>query len=222
MLSYLRPLKTDLESLACPVNAGKMKSYLRGQFEYYGLKTPIRRSALKEFVAEYGKPAYSDIEKIVFDLFSRNEREFHYCAIDLCGMTEREWNEDSLSLFERMATTKSWWDTVDSVNSVCIRPFFIKFPELMSAETLRWANSDNIWLQRLSLIFQLRYKDKTNKRVLKRNIGLLKESDEFFVQKAIGWILRDLGHSDPEWVKSFVEKTKLQVLSRREALKHIG
>jgi len=221
MLPYLKPLAKEFKNNADPVKARQMKAYMKNRFEYFGFNAPTRKELIREFVAKYGEPEYKDIEEIVFELFKRPQREFQYAAIELCGKTKREWDEESLELFEKMAVTKSWWDSVDSVNSICIRPFFLAFPMYRKKHTLRWIKSNNMWLQRLSIIFQLRYKEKTDTGLLTRNIELLKESDEFFIQKAIGWALRDYGHSHPEWVIDFVAETELKPLSRREALKRL-
>ncbi|MDH3529400.1 MAG: DNA alkylation repair protein [Acidobacteriota bacterium] len=221
MLAYLEPLAREFKNHADPVKARQMKAYMKNRFEYFGFNAPIRKAILKKFVVAQGKPKYRIIDVIVSELFQLPQREFQYAAIEFCGMIKRDWSEDSLELFEKIATTKSWWDSVDSVNSVCIRPFFLKFPKNCAKHTLRWIESENIWLQRLSIIFQLRYKEKTDTALLARNIGLLNQSDEFFVQKAIGWALRDYGHSNPDWVIDFVDKTELKPLSRREALKKL-
>jgi 3-methyladenine DNA glycosylase AlkD len=120
-----------------------------------------------------------------------------------------------------MTVQRSWWDTVDYIKSACLKEFFLRFPEGRYEITDRWIKSGNIWLQRLSVIFQLGYKAKTDTRLLERNILRLKESDEFFVQKAIGWSLRDYARTDPEFVRRFVLTHQLKPLSKREALKHL-
>ena len=86
---------------------------------------------------------------------------------------------------------------------------------------LKWIASNNIWLQRSSLIFQLKYKNKLDTKTLKNNINSLLNSNEFFVNKAIGWILREYGKTNPKWVIKFVRKTELSNLSKKQALKHL-
>ncbi len=120
-----------------------------------------------------------------------------------------------------MAKTKSWWDSVDTINIFCIKPYFAKFPDDTFAITQAWIDSNNIWLQRLSIIFQLRLTNKTDIKILERNILQLRDSEEFFVQKAIGWALRDYWRTDPDWIVDFAKKHELKPLSKREALKHI-
>jgi 3-methyladenine DNA glycosylase AlkD len=79
-----------------------------------------------------------------------------------------------------------------------------------------------MWLQRSSLLFQKKYKQATDTKLLSKYIKHLSSSNEFFIRKAIGWILREYAKTNPEWVKRFVESNSdLSPLSRREALKHL-
>jgi len=50
----------------------------------------------------------------------------------------------------------------------------------------------------------------------------LSGSSEFFIQKGIGWMLREYGKTNPEWVKEFIRKNKIASLSKREALKNLA
>ncbi len=214
---FVKKLKPN----ANPENAVAMKSYMKDRFEFLGIKTPERRRFLKEVYAEEDLPPFEDLETIVFELFDQPEREFQYTGIELCGRYKKHWTEKSLPIFEKMILTKSWWDTVDSIKSVCLRDYFLWFPENRYEITQQWIESGNMWLQRMSVIFQLSYKEKTDVELLKRNILQLNESEEFFVQKAIGWALRDYGRADKDFVRKFVTKNKLKPLSKREALKNI-
>jgi len=70
-------------------------------------------------------------------------------------------------------------------------------------------------------LFQLGYKKETDFELLSEIIRENLDSDEFFINKAIGWSLRQYAYIDPKAVKDFVKSTQLHPLSRREALKHI-
>jgi 3-methyladenine DNA glycosylase AlkD len=120
-----------------------------------------------------------------------------------------------------MLTHKSWWDSVDSINSNVIGKYFIKFPELLENTTHKWNNASNIWLQRMSILFQLPYKEKTNTQLLEKYIVNCIDTNEFFVNKAIGWALRAYAYTNKKWVIKFVkDHPQLSNLSKREALKH--
>jgi 3-methyladenine DNA glycosylase AlkD len=120
-----------------------------------------------------------------------------------------------------MITHNSWWDSVDSTNSHVIGKFFLQFPEYIEDYTYKWNRSNNIWLQRMSILFQLMYKEKTNTTLLTDYIEFCQLEEDFFIRKAIGWALRAYAYTDSKWVIKFVKShPQLSNLSKREALKH--
>jgi 3-methyladenine DNA glycosylase AlkD len=78
-----------------------------------------------------------------------------------------------------------------------------------------------MWLNRSVLLFQLGYKKETNSRLLFRECDKHRESKEFFIQKAIGWALREYAKTNLEAVKNFVATANLKPLSTRESLKNL-
>jgi 3-methyladenine DNA glycosylase AlkD len=138
------------------------------------------------------------------------------------GKTHKNWPKEIIQTFEKMLVNKSWWDSVDFINSELLGRYFKKYPEKIRPVTEGWMASNHIWLQRSCLIFQLNYKKQTDTGLLSEYILRLNDSNEFFIQKAIGWALRQYARTDAAWVKDFVEKTPLKPLSKREALKHIA
>lgn len=124
-------------------------------------------------------------------------------------------------MMEFCLTHKSWWDSVDHIASEWLGSYFKQFPEKIAAVTGKWNRSDNIWLQRSSIMFQKSYKKDTDTVLLASYILHCKDSDEFFIRKAIGWALREYSKTDPGWVKKFVQQQALSPLSKREALKRI-
>jgi len=78
-----------------------------------------------------------------------------------------------------------------------------------------------MWLNRSAILFQLGYKQKTNADFLFSECLKQSQSKEFFIQKAIGWALREYAKSNPEIVRQFVENSNLKPLSTKEALKNI-
>ena len=127
----------------------------------------------------------------------------------------------TLSLIEWVITHNSWWDSVDSTNTHVISKFFLLYPEHIETYTNKWNQSSNIWLIRMSILFQLTYKTKTDTVLLTKYIENSQLHEDFFVRKAIGWALRAYATTDSKWVINFVKKhPDLSNLSKREALKH--
>ncbi len=222
MHPYVLSLKTLFEQNADPAQAGPMKKYMRDQFDYLGIKTPIRVALQNEFIKENGLPSLDELDSILRALWSLPQREFQYTATSLLGKLENKLELEFITTLEYLLVTKSWWDTVDTIAGNAVGTHFKRFPKVREKYLKKWRKSDNFWLRRTALLFQLGYKKETDFdllcEIIQENLG----SDEFFINKAIGWALRQYAWTDPKPVKKFVKATKgLHPLSRREALKNI-
>ena len=221
MPPYLIPLITLFKENANPIQALPMKRYMRDQFEYLGIKSPQFKKLVKDFIGEHGLPSISDLDLIVHNLWELPQREFQYLAV---GFTERLRNElpaKFVRSIEYMIVNKSWWDTVDSLAGDVVGIHFRRFPDVREKYLSKWRASDNFWLRRTSILFQLGYKKETDFDLLCEIIRENLNSNEFFINKAIGWSLRQYARVNPKAVKKFVRATPLHPLSRREAMKHL-
>jgi 3-methyladenine DNA glycosylase AlkD len=81
--------------------------------------------------------------------------------------------------------------------------------------------ADSIWLRRISILFQLKYKDKMDEDFLAEAILNNSDTHEFFIDKAIGWVLREYSKTNPDFVRAFIRKHKLSTLSVKEGSKYI-
>ena len=196
------------------------EAYMRNQFVFIGVDTTTRRQLFKSFLSSHKKPRYSDLSLLVKNMWQL-EREVQYCAIELAALYRREWQQDFIDTIEMCIVTDSWWDTVDHIASEWTGPYFQLFPNQIKKVTGRWNHVGNIWLQRSSIMFQKKYKDQTNTAMLSEYILRCVASNEFFIQKAIGWALREFAKTNKEWVSTFVAANNLKPLSRKEALKNI-
>jgi 3-methyladenine DNA glycosylase AlkD len=222
MHPYFQPLAETYQQNAHPENAHWMKKYMKNQFEFFGIKTPDRTRINREFFAGQGLPDSRELETIVDSLMFQPQREFHYFAISLTGKMKKQWTEESWKMMEKMLLTNSWWDTVDALAAGTCGEYFKKYPQLAGEVTGTWNRHDNMWLVRSSILYQLKYKEKTDAERLFGYIRPHLESKEFFIQKAIGWALRQYARTNPEAVLAFANTHPLAPLSRREALKHLG
>ncbi|MFD2616374.1 DNA alkylation repair protein [Terrilactibacillus laevilacticus] len=203
--------------------AKSMKQYMRNQFEFLGLKTPLRREIFKTFLKEQGLPSTKqDLRVVVIDLWESPEREYQMVAMDILGKSKRIMDADDLSFIEYLIITKSWWDTVDFLASNMVGAILLNDPSFIDVYTEKWNNHDNMWLQRTALLFQLKYKEKTDDKRLFRYILDHVDSNEFFIQKAIGWALREYSKTEPDLVRAFIDRHELKPLSRREGLKWVN
>ena len=219
MHKYIKSLIEFFQQNANAKDAEPMGKYMKNLFPYLGIKTPQRRELLKQFYKENGKPEISELKPVILDLWELPEREFQYCAVGMLKLYKDKVDVSFVELYEQLITTKSWWDTVDAIAANLVGSLFKKYPEMIKPHTEKWQASGNMWLQRTALLFQLNYKADTDVELMfafiRRNLG----SKEFFINKAIGWILREYSKTDARVVIDFVENTALAPLSQREALK---
>lgn len=219
MDAYLQTLKTLFEQHANVENSVPMKKYMRNQFEFLGIKSPKQKTLVKQFVVENGLPELSQVDNLIRELWSWPEREYQYVALALLDRLQKRLMPDSASLLENLITTKSWWDTVDPIAIHNVGKLLKQYPEIRDLVLIPWRTSENFWLRRTTLLFQLGYKAATDEALLFALIEENRESTEFFIQKAMGWALREYSKTSPRAVQIFVANTELPSLSQREALK---
>ncbi len=203
-----------------PAIALGQMAYMRNQFDFFGLKMPAWTALTKTIHTQNGIPEGEDLKRLIRLCFEDEHREMHYFALETLQKTLKKQPADCIDFLEELILTRSWWDTVDWINKL-VGLHFRRFPELIKPVTERWMASGNFWLQRVCLIFQLTYKDKTDSVLLFKYVQQLAGSKEFFLQKGAGWALRQYAKTNPDEVLAFVEKTRVASLTRREALKNI-
>lgn len=221
MNTYLNILISEFEKNQNHEIAVQQKAYMRNQFECYGLKTPLRRELQKPFLVKAYLPSKIEMAEMVKTLWDKSQRELHYFAQELAFKYVKVQEHDDMALYEFMVTHNSWWDTVDFIAVKLMGAYFKRFPEQRFFYVKKWLESNNIWLQRCALLFQLKYKTELDGELLSATVKSLIGSKEFFINKAIGWVLREYGRTNPDWVVDFANKTDLHSLSRREALRLI-
>lgn len=213
-------------------DAQAMSAYLRNQFSFLGLKSVARRNITKSYFKEAkqearalykGNPDALIIDwEFVQDCWQQDEREFQYVATDYLNEMQQYLKKDDIDNLKKLITTKSWWDSVDALVK---RVGYLQTQNPELKETLiQWSVSDNMWLRRTAIIHQLSMKEATDTQLLTQTITNNFGSNEFFINKAIGWALRDYARINEEWVEDFLRQyqAELAPLSLREASKHIS
>lgn len=204
-----------------PDNARQMKAYMRDKFAFFGIRSPDRKKLQREILQTCGMPRIDEIPGICYYLWNIPEREAQYFAMDILDRSIKKMPGESIQLLEKLVIHKSWWDTIDGLAANIIGKYFTLFPEQIIPVTRSWMDSGNIWLQRSCLLFQLRYRQDTDLPLMYSFIEELTSHDDFFIRKAIGWVLREYSKTDPEEVIRYVNTVTLNPLSRKEALKVI-
>ncbi|HMA60294.1 MAG TPA: DNA alkylation repair protein [Halanaerobiales bacterium] len=218
---YIKKVKEVFEQNKDEDKAVQMEKYMRNKFEFYGIQAKERRELSKKLQKIKNRPPHAQLSQVIIKLWSADQRELQYFAMELFERYKNDFRIGDIKLMVYMIENKSWWDTVDFIAKKLVGEYFKEYPQFRDEFINKWLTSNNIWLQRTSLLFQLAYKKDTDETLLFSNIKRLKEIDEFFIQKAIGWSLREYSRTAPKKVEEFINNNKLSNLSSREGMKVI-
>ena len=216
----LLDLITDFEENRNELLAESMSKYMKDKFRFLGVRATTRTEIYKKYFPDTRKTKIIDWD-FVESCWNKEEREFQYVVVYYLKAMQKFLKREDISRLKYLIVTKSWWDTVDLLAKV-IGSLVIRI-EGYDQIMLEWSKDSNIWLKRVAILYQLSLKEKVDKQILERIlVGNLGDS-EFFINKAIGWALRDYSKYNPEWVREFIKKNKdnMASLSIREASKYI-
>ncbi|MCI2020743.1 MAG: DNA alkylation repair protein [Lentilactobacillus buchneri] len=201
-------------------NQPYMEKYMRNQYRFLGLKTPDRKAQSKEIVTASKKWPIARVFSTITALYQRDEREYQYVAIDIAYVNVKRLTFSDIDRLTAYIQIKSWWDTVDSW-----RKTFGQFVRLYPEEKRRVFNlfyqHENFWMRRIAITLQLLEKETLDKELLTKAIEYDINTEEFFIQKAIGWSLRNYSKYNPEWVKTFIAAHELSKLAVKEGSKYL-
>ncbi len=219
MEKYLQ-IKELFEQNGNSEKAAAMEKYMRNRFKFYGIQTPMRKKLYGNFLKIEKKN--KTIDRDFLDACYRDEhREFQYLVCDYLRAMQKYLTYDDIPYIKTYIKSKQWWDTIDFFDRI-VGDIGLK-DKRVDALMLKWSVDEDFWLRRIAIDHQLCRKEKTNTELLEKIIHNNLGSDEFFINKAIGWSLRDYSKTNPQWVKNFIDKHKEQMskLSVREAGKYL-
>lgn len=209
-----------LEARADNARALDMSKYMKNKFEFFGVGASVRNEIWKSYFKEAKKTKKIDWEFIKI-CFKHDKRECQYTAVYYLKYMQKFLVEDDIPRLKELVLTKSWWDTVDILDKV-IGSIIYNNKKLYPI-MLEWSKDDNIWLRRVAIDHQLLRKEHTDIQLLEKILLNNLNHKEFFVNKAIGWALRDYSKTNPQWVRNFIEdhRENMVSLSIREASKYL-
>lgn len=205
----------EMEKNKDEVQGKKMAAYMKNQFLFLGIPKPKLMSCIKPYLKESKK---FDFDWEFVDLcWKKDYREAQYVAVEYILLHQKSFIKSDLEKIKALIQAKSWWETVDSLDAV-VGTLVQKNPELKDI-MLSWSRSENIWIRRCSIDFQQKYKENTDfgllEQIIVNNLG----SKEFFINKAIGWSLREYSKVNTDWVRDFLHRysNEMAPLSVKEA-----
>lgn len=213
-------LKKKFEENQDPKRAAQMKRYMRNKFDFYGYQSVARKAVYhQDLLLE--KRHHTIDWQLLKQAWQDSHREMQYFACDYLIALEKYLQFEDLDKIRQFVEEKSWWDTIDSL----IKPIgkLGLQDSRVDKVMLEWSRDSNFWLRRVAIEHQLLRKENMNVKllntILENNLG----QEEFFINKAIGWALRDYSKTDPTWVQNFIQihQDELAPLSIKEGSKYL-
>lgn len=220
-MKYFDSLRPAFENAADPDYAAGMKNYMRAKFDYYGIRASIRDAIIVDFLKKNPVKTIEDPIGLIEFCWKQPQREWQYTGMQILSKFAAKADDRYLEIAEFMVINKSWWDTVDFIASNIVGAYLKENPGQIDTWINRWMISENMWLQRVCLLFQLKYGSNTDTELLFSLCKQLAGHQDFFIRKAIGWALRQYSKTNPAEVRAFVNSTHLSPLSAKEAMKVI-
>lgn len=205
---------------AQPAIAEPMARYMKDLFPFCGVKKPQRALLERPFLKESLTLPIPELIQEIFRNYRREEREYQYYAIDLAQKNIKRFSLEELAVLLPLLGEKSWWDSIDAWRKV-FSTWVLAHPSEIEKVFAFFYQQENFWYRRVAINLQLMFKEKTDTELLTKAILADLTADEFFIQKAIGWALRDYSKVNQEWVKRFMEQQALSKLALREGSKYI-
>lgn len=212
-----------LSTLAMPERAELDRRYLKSTLDHYGVSVPDVRATVKSAVREHPAPTAAEALAIAELLWTREIHECRMAAVEWLVSCVDRLRPDHLPVVESMLRSAGTWALVDPVATKIVAALYEGDPQTMGARLDRWAVDEDFWVRRaalLALLPSLRGGDGDFARFSRYADAMLDER-EFFIRKAIGWVLRETGRTRPDevaaWLEPRIERTSGVTL--REAVK---
>jgi 3-methyladenine DNA glycosylase AlkD len=224
-----RRIDEALRAAGDPARATQEQAYLKSSLEFYGASVPATRRAVRETLDEVPDLDHDRLVGVVEILWERPARHLVHdrrrAANEALQARLELLDPDDLPLIEHLLRTSGTWALVDDLAAVVVGHLVENDPELADRVLDRWVADDDFWIRRsalLALLIPLRQGGGDWDRFTRYADGLLGEQ-EFFIRKAIGWVLRDTSCKRPELVAAWVacRANRMSGVTVREAVRHL-
>ena len=215
----LNDIFTEFKKLKNDKKAIEMSAYMKNQFAFLGIFASQRKEIENKIFKSVAK---ENIDfKFTDKCYKNKYREFQYASVDYLNFKKEYLNISHIEILKNYILTKSWWDTIDHLDKI-VGDIALR-DKKVNKILLNWSLDENIWIRRVAIDHQILRKEKTNIELLEQIIINNFNQKEFFINKAIGWSLRDYSKTNPKWVRDFIKRHKnsMNNLSIREASKYI-
>ncbi len=222
-LGLAERIEARLRALGTQKRAVGEKAYLKSDLDFIGAMVSDIRGVVRELAPPMER---EELLAAAAELWAPPVHELRTAAVFLLARSPKQLRPEDLPLMERMARESRTWALLDYLAVDVLGPMVASDPDGLRAELDRWATDDDFWVRRASMLAELRPIRRGNAdalaRFLRRADGMLDER-EFFIRKAIGWVLREAGKNRPEEVVAWLapQTQRASGVTMREAVKYL-
>jgi 3-methyladenine DNA glycosylase AlkD len=218
-------LERTLRGRATAERAAQEKRYLKSAIEHLGCTMPVLAATAKAFKKARPDLTHDELVALVEELWPRGIFEDRAMAVELLELHPRLLVAEDVELIERVLRDAHTWALVDALAVSVVGPLVERFPAL-TRTMARWARDEDFWIRRSALLSQLLplRKGRTDLELFGRWADPMLEEREFFIRKAIGWVLREASKQDPQAVYEWLlpRAARASGLTIREATKYLA
>jgi 3-methyladenine DNA glycosylase AlkD len=217
IVDRLRPLGTEKRAVG-------EKAYLKSDLEFFGVMVVATRTVVRDAWREANRPPHPVIVEAVERLWETRVHECRGAAVELLSFAAGEITAADVPLIEGLLRESKTWALVDPL-AVDVAGRLDDTPPGIGDVIERWSTDEDFWIRRSSLLAHLRPLRRGEgdpDRFLRLADGMLDET-EFFIRKAIGWVLREMGKRRPGEVSRWLRPrlSRASGVTVREAIKYL-
>jgi 3-methyladenine DNA glycosylase AlkD len=218
-------VEANLRAVGDPARAEQERRYLKSDLRHYGASVPAIRRVAKAALAAEPILRRDELIALVEALWARPVHECRMAAVELLDLSAGLLEPRDIELVERLLRESRTWALVDGLAASVAGSLVERNPELGSTLD-RWAGDGDLWLRRsalLALLVPLRRGEGDFERFARYADTMLDER-EFFIRKAIGWVLREAGKKQPDRVYAWLlpRAPRASGVTVREAVKPLS
>lgn len=223
ILPIVQLIRSELALAANPANAIPMQKYMKSAMPYRGVKSPEFKPIMRNALKTHPIKDFAEWVKAIQQLWNAKFREERYAAIYILMHYNKFWTMEAVPLVKYLIQSGAWWDLVDGLATHVVGGILRKEPLTMRKVLDDWINDEDVWLRRTAILAQEKFGIETDEEMLFRYCEICLHENIFWIQKAIGWVLRSYSKHNAPSVRRFYDKhhAKLSTVSKREILKYI-
>ena len=201
------------------------KRYLKSELTHYGVSVPVIRKSARRLARERKEISKSETIALTAELWARDIYELRKLSANILAAKVEMFDVSDVEFIEGLLRRSHTWALIDDLAMNVVAPILTTTPDAAKIRS-RWSHDDDFWVRRtamLALLPRLR-RDLDGWDEFAAYADTMLSENEFFIQKAIGWILREVSKHSPDLVFEWMRprSSSASSVTYREAVKYLS